>query len=208
MTSIYLNTNHLSQPKVLLRSTQNTPRRCASQDYFLSKNRCFIGVFRRSRRSSAYYAESAKIRSARREKLRRRWRRHVPFLHRAVESKHRLLPARRDVEVHEPQLPERGDRNQRMHVNADSKTPILIANRTRQMIARHECAIAKLTPDTNAVDVELVRRRSARQQRAIVFDQQAVAVADKDRMSIGAYRRRRQHDRKRVARDRDGPSGK
>src|ERR1041385_5394478 len=111
MTSIYLNTNHLSQPKVLLRRTQNTPRRCASQDYFLSKNRCFIGVFRRSRRSSAYYAESAKIRSARREKLRRRWRRLFLSLPRAVKSKPRLLPAGRDVKAQEPQLPERGDRN-------------------------------------------------------------------------------------------------
>src|ERR1043166_8797614 len=107
MTSIYLNTNHLSQPKVLLRSTQNTPRRCASQDYFLSKNRCFIGVFRRSRRSSAYYAESAEIRSARREKLRGRGPGLVPSPPRPVKSNPRLRPPGRDVKAREPQLPER-----------------------------------------------------------------------------------------------------
>src|SRR5690349_18779189 len=67
MTSIYLNTNHLSQPKVLLRRTQNTPRRCASQDYFCQKTAVLLafsadldGPLRTTQRARRYAVHAEK----------------------------------------------------------------------------------------------------------------------------------------------------
>ena len=69
--------------------------------------------------------------------LRLWWRRYVPFLLCSIRNEHRLLPARRDVEINQPQLTEKQDRLQRLHSNADRKAALLISIGARQMILRH-----------------------------------------------------------------------